>query len=149
MSAINMPGGARTDNDVVEHHHLLVGGIWRKRHSRNRIRVFSANTEQLIGMVPDSDAVDVDSAVQAARGAFDDPHGVAALGAGCEGRSHADAGRPDRREVRGDRPAGERSERHAALPVHGGRSERAGSDTSLAVASRLKMVGVIACFRSG
>ena len=75
MSAINMPGGVRTDNDVVEHHHLLVGGIWRKPHSRNRIRVFSANTEQLIGVVPDSDAVDVDSAVEAARAAFDDPTG--------------------------------------------------------------------------
>ena len=33
------------------------------------------NTERLIGSVPDSDAIDVDSAVHAARVAFDDPAG--------------------------------------------------------------------------
>jgi aldehyde dehydrogenase (NAD+) len=52
--------------EVLEHHHLLMGGKWRKPHSSNLIRVFSANTEFLIGSVPDADRVDVDSAVQTA-----------------------------------------------------------------------------------
>jgi aldehyde dehydrogenase (NAD+) len=59
----------------IEQHRLLLGGEWRKPHSSSRIQVFSANTERLIGSVPDSDAIDVDTAVHAARVAFDDPAG--------------------------------------------------------------------------
>ena len=76
MALINTSGEPRTDDatsEVVEHHHLLVGGEWRKPHSSSLIQVFSANTEQLIGSVPDADRVDVDAAVRAARTAFDDP----------------------------------------------------------------------------
>ena len=78
MALVNTSGEPRTadaTSEVVEHHHLLVGGEWRKPHSSSLIQVFSANTEQLIGSVPDADPVDVDSAVQAARTAFDDPAG--------------------------------------------------------------------------
>ena len=41
-------------------------GNGRKSHSSSLIEVFSANTEYLIGSVPDADPVDVDLAVQAA-----------------------------------------------------------------------------------
>ena len=78
MSLVNTSGGPRTDDatsEVVVHHHLLVKGEWRKPYSSSLIQVLSANTEQLIGSVPDADPVDVDSAVQAARTAFDDPTG--------------------------------------------------------------------------
>jgi aldehyde dehydrogenase (NAD+) len=61
--------------EVVEHRYLVVAGEWTTPHSRAALRVFSANTEQLIGSVPDCDRVDVDSGVRAARTAFDDPAG--------------------------------------------------------------------------
>ncbi len=78
MALINTSGETRLrryDPRGLEHDQLLVGGEWRKPHSSSLIQVFSANTEQLIGSVPDADPVDVDSAVQAARTAFDDPAG--------------------------------------------------------------------------
>jgi acyl-CoA reductase-like NAD-dependent aldehyde dehydrogenase len=78
MALINTSREARSGETIsgfVEHHQLFMSGEWRKPHSDNLIQVFSANTEQLIGSVPDSDSIDVDSAVQAARTAFDDPAG--------------------------------------------------------------------------
>ena len=69
MALINTSGETHSDDmtgEVLEHHQLLVGGKWRKPHSSSLIQVFSANTEFLIGSVPDADPVDVDSAVQAA-----------------------------------------------------------------------------------
>lgn len=59
----------------TEHDALFINGTWQRPHSATRIEVFSANTEQPIGSVPDPDDVDVDTAVAAARGAFDDPTG--------------------------------------------------------------------------
>jgi acyl-CoA reductase-like NAD-dependent aldehyde dehydrogenase len=64
-------------SDVIEHRTLLRAGEWTGPHSTGLIRVYSANTEQEIGSVPDADRDDVDAAVVAARGAFDDPHGWA------------------------------------------------------------------------
>jgi acyl-CoA reductase-like NAD-dependent aldehyde dehydrogenase len=62
-------------SEIIQHRHLLVGGKWVTPHSGDVTSVFSANTEEMIGSVPDSDRADVDSAVQAARVAFDDPSG--------------------------------------------------------------------------
>jgi len=71
------PGQDPTDakDRVIEHRRLLIGGVWAEPHSTGLISVFSANTEALIGSVPDPDAVDIDAAVRAARAAFDDPTG--------------------------------------------------------------------------
>src|SRR5262245_58037457 len=67
-------GGLAADG-VVEHRHLLIGGDWRRPHSTSSISVHSANTQQLIGRVPEPDREDLDAAVVAARAAFDDPSG--------------------------------------------------------------------------
>jgi acyl-CoA reductase-like NAD-dependent aldehyde dehydrogenase len=66
-----------TTSDVIEHRMLLRAGEWAASHSKGLIHVFSANTQQEIGSVPDADRDDVDAAVVAARAAFDDPHGWA------------------------------------------------------------------------
>jgi aldehyde dehydrogenase (NAD+) len=73
--------------DTLHHRRLFIGGKWASPHSEDLISVFSANTEQRIGSVPFADRIDVDSAVNAARAAFDDPSGW----------SHWDAG--DRAEA--------------------------------------------------
>ena len=65
------------------------------------------------------------------------PGGVVSLGANRESRCHAKAGGAHRGEVGRDRAAGQRSERHAALPVHGGRSAHTVADTSLLCGPRL------------
>jgi acyl-CoA reductase-like NAD-dependent aldehyde dehydrogenase len=62
-------------NTIIEHKTLLIGGEWRRAHAKTTIPVFSANTEELIGSVPDPDAVDIDATVSAARAAFKDPSG--------------------------------------------------------------------------
>ncbi|QIQ00973.1 aldehyde dehydrogenase [Streptomyces liangshanensis] len=54
---------------------MFVGGQGRTPHSERRIAVISPTTEETIGFAPDADGVDVDSAVSAAREAFDDPRG--------------------------------------------------------------------------
>jgi acyl-CoA reductase-like NAD-dependent aldehyde dehydrogenase len=59
----------------VHHRHIFVGGSWVTPHSTGVMSVSSANSEQPIGTVPDSDHADVDMAVLAARVAFDDPSG--------------------------------------------------------------------------
>jgi acyl-CoA reductase-like NAD-dependent aldehyde dehydrogenase len=63
------------DREVLEHRKLLVGGKWIRPDSSGLIHVFSPNTEDEIGSVPDSDRADVDAAVTAGRAAFDDPGG--------------------------------------------------------------------------
>ena len=50
---------------------LFVNGGWRTPHSPNRLDVFDPATGERIASVPDADATDVDSAVSAAREAFD------------------------------------------------------------------------------
>jgi aldehyde dehydrogenase (NAD+) len=56
---------------------LLIGGQWVAPRSAGRITVVSASTEATIGSVPEANESDVDAAVDAARDAFDDPHGWA------------------------------------------------------------------------
>jgi aldehyde dehydrogenase (NAD+) len=56
---------------VNVHEELLIGGEWRKPASEARIGVVSPSTEEVIGQVPDAGAEDVDVAVRAARGSFD------------------------------------------------------------------------------
>ncbi|XVQ09555.1 aldehyde dehydrogenase [Spirillospora sp. CA-255316] len=64
-------------NIMVEHDKLYIGGDWVAPAARDRITVVSPSTEEVIGSVPDASAADVDRAVDAARGAFDDPQGWA------------------------------------------------------------------------
>lgn len=63
------------NSGAIHHRWLFIDGGWKSPHSGDLIPVVSANTEQLIGSVPGPDQVDVDSAVRAARAAFDDPSG--------------------------------------------------------------------------
>ena len=53
MALINTSGEPRTDDatsEVVKHHHLLVGGEWRKSHSSSLIQVFSTYASALSSM---------------------------------------------------------------------------------------------------
>lgn len=58
---------------------LYIGGEWVAPSSGATITVTSPNTGETIGSVPDGQEADIDSAVAAARRAFDDPTGWAAL----------------------------------------------------------------------
>jgi aldehyde dehydrogenase (NAD+) len=64
-----------TSTKLVHHRHLFINGRWVTPHSTGVVTVFSANTEQAIGTVPEPDRADVDTAVRAARVAFADPSG--------------------------------------------------------------------------
>jgi aldehyde dehydrogenase (NAD+) len=50
---------------------LFIDGKWTKPSGTSSINVVSASTEEVIGSVPEGNAADVDRAVRAARGAFD------------------------------------------------------------------------------
>ncbi|MBA2349159.1 MAG: aldehyde dehydrogenase [Solirubrobacterales bacterium] len=63
---------------LIESNELFIGGDWVAPQGSGRIDVHSASTEELIGSVPDGTNADIDAAVAAARGAFDDPQGWAA-----------------------------------------------------------------------
>jgi aldehyde dehydrogenase (NAD+) len=54
---------------------LFIGGEWTEPRGSERISVIAASTEEPIGSVPDGANADIDAAVNAARGAFDDPSG--------------------------------------------------------------------------
>jgi acyl-CoA reductase-like NAD-dependent aldehyde dehydrogenase len=54
---------------------LYLAGAWTKPAADERITVRSASTEEIVGSVPEAATADVDSAVAAARTAFDDPSG--------------------------------------------------------------------------
>jgi acyl-CoA reductase-like NAD-dependent aldehyde dehydrogenase len=60
---------------TIDYDKLYLDGGWATPASGARIDVHSAATEQLVGSVPDSSERDVDTAVAAARRAFDDPDG--------------------------------------------------------------------------
>jgi acyl-CoA reductase-like NAD-dependent aldehyde dehydrogenase len=64
-----------TTTNTIEASELFIGGGWAKPGGTARIPVFSANTEEPIGSVPDGTNADVDAAVAAARAALDDPRG--------------------------------------------------------------------------
>ncbi|MBA0126973.1 aldehyde dehydrogenase [Haloechinothrix sp. YIM 98757] len=56
---------------MYEYQKLYVGGRWERPASDSRIDVVSPHTEQLVGGAPEATQADVDSAVAAARNAFD------------------------------------------------------------------------------
>ncbi|GAB2962289.1 aldehyde dehydrogenase [Amycolatopsis acidiphila] len=62
-------------SDLIEYDSLFIGGDWVTPDSSEVITVVSANTEEVIGRVPEASERDVDRAVAAARVAFDDPGG--------------------------------------------------------------------------
>lgn len=53
------------------HEQLFIGGAWKYPVGSERIEVFSASTEEVVGSVPLAVNADVDAAVAAARQAFD------------------------------------------------------------------------------
>ena len=63
---------------TIEYDHLYIGGQWTAPASAERIQVTEAATEGRLGSVPAATDPDIDSAVDAARKAFDDPEGWAA-----------------------------------------------------------------------
>lgn len=60
---------------TIDHSSLFIGGRWVAPAGSSRIDVRSASTEEVIGSVPEAEAVDVDRAVVLARNAFRDPQG--------------------------------------------------------------------------
>jgi acyl-CoA reductase-like NAD-dependent aldehyde dehydrogenase len=71
LASVSRKTGYTMNSGAKNHRWLFIDGEWKNPHSGGLISVFSANTEQVIGSVPDPDQVDVDSAVGAARAAFD------------------------------------------------------------------------------
>ena len=63
------------DMTVIEYADLYIDGEWSRPNSSDVLQVVSASTEERIGAVPEANEGDVDRAVTAARGAFDDPSG--------------------------------------------------------------------------
>jgi acyl-CoA reductase-like NAD-dependent aldehyde dehydrogenase len=62
---------------LIEYDKLYVVGNWITPATSNTIPVHSATTEERIGVVPEGAEADIDTAVAAARNAFDDPQGWA------------------------------------------------------------------------
>src|SRR2546423_118236 len=60
---------------TIDSAELFIGGEWIKPRGSDRISVLGASTEELVGSVPNGTNADIDAAVKAARGAFDDPSG--------------------------------------------------------------------------
>ena len=54
---------------------FFIGGEWVKPNSSKRIEIISPSTELPLGSVPDANSVDIDSAVKAARSAFESKSG--------------------------------------------------------------------------
>ena len=62
---------------TIDHSSLFIGSHWVRPAASERITVRSASTEEIIGSVPEAVPADVDSAVSAARTAFEDAGGWA------------------------------------------------------------------------
>jgi acyl-CoA reductase-like NAD-dependent aldehyde dehydrogenase len=62
---------------AIDYRQLYIGGRWSDPATSDTISVHSPTTEQLIGSVPRGGEGDVDTAVAAARSAFDSPDGWA------------------------------------------------------------------------
>ncbi|HVV07946.1 aldehyde dehydrogenase [Amycolatopsis sp.] len=60
---------------TLDYDRLYLAGDWARPAGTHRIAVRSATTEETLGSVPDGTEADVDTAVAAARRAFDDPSG--------------------------------------------------------------------------
>ncbi len=56
----------------LNYHELFIGGRWRAPSTTQRLSVISPHTEQRIGETPEASPQDVDTAVLAARKAFDE-----------------------------------------------------------------------------
>ncbi len=63
---------------MIEGDAVFIGGDWAEPHGARRISVIAASTEEAVGSVPEGTEADIDSAVAAARAAFDEPDGWAA-----------------------------------------------------------------------
>ena len=63
---------------TIEGDAVFIGGEWTEPQGSGRIPVIAASTEELVGSVPEGTNADIDNAVAAARGAFEDPTGWAA-----------------------------------------------------------------------
>ncbi|MEV6223814.1 aldehyde dehydrogenase [Nocardia fluminea] len=62
---------------TIDYNQLFIDGTWAAPSSAEKIAVYSASTEELIGSVPAGQEADIDAAVAVARRAFDDPTGWA------------------------------------------------------------------------
>jgi len=62
---------------TIEGSSLFIGGQWTEPQGQGRIEVIAASTEEYVGSVPEGTSADIDSAVAAARVAFEDPTGWA------------------------------------------------------------------------
>ncbi|WP_375498426.1 aldehyde dehydrogenase [uncultured Jatrophihabitans sp.] len=60
---------------TIDYDKLFIGGQWVAPESSARIQVTSASTGEPIGSVPEAQEADIDTAVAAARRAFEDPSG--------------------------------------------------------------------------
>lgn len=71
-----MPGDTVTTIDfLTERDEFFIGGDWVTPTTNNRIQIISPSTEEIAGTVPEAREADVDTAVAAARRAFDDSTG--------------------------------------------------------------------------
>lgn len=68
-----------TTGSVITHDRFYIDGQWLKPRGLGRITVISPNTAEMIGDVPEGVPADIDTAVTAARRAFDDPRGWSTL----------------------------------------------------------------------
>ena len=60
-----------TTPTLIERDRFYIGGDWVQPSSQDTIDVVNATTEEVMGRVPEGTPADVDSAVAAARAAFD------------------------------------------------------------------------------
>jgi len=63
---------------TIEGSAVFIGGEWAAPQGSGRIAVIAASTEEQVGSVPEGTNADIDLAVAAARGAFEDPAGWSA-----------------------------------------------------------------------
>lgn len=64
-----MPAGVKTE---VRTYQMYINGDWRASQSNKTFEVYDPSTEEVIAHVPDANAQDVNSAVAAAKAAFDE-----------------------------------------------------------------------------
>ena len=64
-----------TATAAYEFDHFYIGGEWVSPSSTDRFEIVSPSTEEPVGSAPEANAEDMDRAVAAARGAFDNPQG--------------------------------------------------------------------------
>jgi aldehyde dehydrogenase (NAD+) len=77
---IDVPVASASHALMTTYPQLFLDGDWRASTSTESIDVVSSSTEQVIGRVPRGTAADVDSAVVAARAAFEGAWGATSIG---------------------------------------------------------------------